>query len=247
MGHQFIDNFIQIAFRSVGLRLSRLSSSFESSMMAAIRRNRIETVIDVGANAGQFAQEIRRLGFTGAIHSFEPLPDVAQTLRSIATADRSWSVHECALGASDEQVGFFVTSNLVSSSLLRPLDFDLHSRAGAVTSQTIQVPLRRLSTMASSELKDVEWERTFLKIDVQGAEHLVLQGAGDLLTKLPLVMTEVSFQALYEDSASWIDLIRYCSANGLTVTDFQKVFRDPVECRVLQTDLLLERLTLSRS
>jgi FkbM family methyltransferase len=238
----FVDHIAQAAFRSVGLRVSRLSSSFEAAMMEALRRNRVDTVIDIGANAGQFAKELRALGYTGTIHSFEPLPDIANALRSVSAADPLWHVHEYALGDSDGDVSFFVTSNRVSSSLLQPKEFDLHSKVGAVASQLIQVPIRKLSTMAQNELKDVEWERTFLKLDVQGAEEMVLRGAESLLPKLPVLITEVSFQTLYNRSASWLDVMKVCIANGLTVVDFQRGFRDPVACRVLQADVLLERL-----
>jgi FkbM family methyltransferase len=242
MPNEMIDTAVQRAFRLLGLRVGRLSSSFEASVLAGLARNRIDTIVDVGSNSGQFAQEMRALGFGGTIHSFEPLPDVASVLRSRAAADGRWHVHECALGDADGTVEFHVTRNRVSSSLLRPRDFQLHSEVGAVEAERISVSVRRLDNLANSDLGSIDWERTYLKLDVQGAEAMVLRGCGALLRQVPLLLTEVSFQSLYDGSSSWTSVVEMCAESGLVTIDFQRAFRDPLMKRVMQADLLLERI-----
>jgi FkbM family methyltransferase len=247
MPSEFIDFAVQRAFRMLGLRVARLSSSFEASVLAGIARNRIDTIVDVGSNSGQFAQEMRELGFGGTIYSFEPLPDVAKVLRLRAASDSRWHVYECALGDTDGTVAFHVTKNTVSSSLLRPLSFALHAEVGAVASDQITVPVHRLDSLAGGKLRSIDWERTYLKLDVQGAEAMVLRGCGALLRRVPLLLTEVSFQALYDGASSWTTVVDLCAENGLITTDFQRAFRDPRMKRVLQADLLLERVGAATS
>lgn len=60
----------------------------------------ITSIIDVGANAGQFRDQMRNeVGFSGTIYSFEPDPTLAAALARRAAADSAWTVFPVALGA----------------------------------------------------------------------------------------------------------------------------------------------------
>ena len=59
---------------------------------------RIDTVLDVGANIGQFAQRIRSHGYDGRIISFEPVSSVYETLINAARSDPLWETRQLALG-----------------------------------------------------------------------------------------------------------------------------------------------------
>ncbi|MEQ1826448.1 MAG: FkbM family methyltransferase, partial [Pirellula sp.] len=78
----------------------------------------IQCVLDVGANTGQFAQEIRWLGYSGRIESFEPIPSVFEKLRESANGDSQWGVHPFALGDRRETKQINVSANTPSSSFL---------------------------------------------------------------------------------------------------------------------------------
>jgi FkbM family methyltransferase len=58
----------------------------------------INLILDVGANDGQFAREMRELGYNGRIASFEPMASCIATLQKLAEADPLWSVHPFGLG-----------------------------------------------------------------------------------------------------------------------------------------------------
>src|SRR5690242_4817270 len=87
------------------VRIGRRGSAAKRAarqLMQGFDRFGIDFVFDVGANRGQFAQQIRAAGFSGRIVSFEPLSDAHEKLRQAATRDVLWSVHDrCALGDSD--------------------------------------------------------------------------------------------------------------------------------------------------
>lgn len=79
----------------------------------------IDVILDVGANAGQFAVSLREsMGYRGEIVSFEPLPDAFAHLRSFAVQDPAWEAHNVALGEADGELTLNVSKNRVSSSFL---------------------------------------------------------------------------------------------------------------------------------
>jgi FkbM family methyltransferase len=82
----------------------------------------IATVIDVGANRGQFHRFLRdQVGYERLIVSFEPVPELATSRRSQVGSDRNWVVRDCALGATAGESILNVMAHSVLSSFLQPL------------------------------------------------------------------------------------------------------------------------------
>lgn len=230
------------ALACVGLRASRLVSGFDHAMAVALSRNNVTSVIDVGANTGQFALHLRNAGFKGDIYSFEPLPTAFALLQRRASKDPLWHTYQLAIADHDGVTKFFETENSVSSSMLPLKSRAAHEAAGAVNKSEIVVPMRTLESVAANELSAVVWNRAMLKIDVQGAEHLVLKGANTICDQVCLITTEISFQELYQGSDSWLNVLAHCANHGLTLVDIDRGFRDLRNCQLLQADVLLERL-----
>ena len=111
-----------------------------STLIAFLEHRGIDTVLDVGANDGQFASSLRGMGYQGRIVSFEPISAVFDQLSARAAGDKGWDVRQLALGATAGQANIHVSQNSVYSSLL-PLtclatEFDRHAavvRSEAVT------------------------------------------------------------------------------------------------------------------
>ena len=78
-------------------------------------------VIDVGANMGQFAIELRNSGYSGQIISFEPLIECYKHLKSIA--DDMWHIENYALGNSNTTETINVSNKTVFSSILDTNEF----------------------------------------------------------------------------------------------------------------------------
>ncbi len=77
----------------------RPSSSDAAKLTALMRHAGVDLVLDVGANEGQFAQELRDGGYRGRIVSFEPLREAHARLQRAAAGHAGWTVHErCAIG-----------------------------------------------------------------------------------------------------------------------------------------------------
>ena len=198
-------------------------------------------VFDIGANIGQFGQELRQAGYNGNIVSFEPLSEAHNQLSNSAISDSAWIIHpRVALGDHDGEVEINIANNSVSSSVLPMLG--LHSSAAVdsyyVSSET--TPLARLDSISEIYLNSES--RPFIKIDTQGFEWQVLDGSKETLLRARGVLIEMSLVPLYEKQRLWRDLIDRMEASGLTLWSIHKGFTDPRNGRLLQVDVVFLRL-----
>ena len=74
---------------------------------------KVDLVIDVGANAGQFAREIRSMGYRGRIHSFEPLAAAFAELEGHAARDPLWDVSNVGVGSRAGKLEINIARNSV--------------------------------------------------------------------------------------------------------------------------------------
>jgi FkbM family methyltransferase len=154
----------------------------------------IETVLDIGANVGQFATKINAILPKARIISFEPLSNCYQELAT-KTATKNVSAFNFALGEEDGQVEINVSKHTPSSSLLdmAQLHKDVFSGTDYAGKETIKV--RRLDDVVS-ELGDLG--KFLVKIDVQGFEDRVIKGGMKTIQQAELIIIETSFKELYK-------------------------------------------------
>src|SRR5262245_39095171 len=112
-----------------------------------MRHHAVSTVLDVGANTGQFALQLRALGYTGRIVSFEPLHDAFAELATNAATDPLCECHNLGLADATRAAVINVSENSYSSSLLpvSPVSLAIEPSIGYVGTETIT--LRRLDDM----------------------------------------------------------------------------------------------------
>jgi FkbM family methyltransferase len=155
----------------------------------------IRTVLDVGANRGQFALFASHR-FPGAtIHMFEPVPEAAATARRIVP---SATMHQCALGETSGELEFYAHPDSDQSSAL-PL----------VGATKIRVPVARLDAVDLRLTGPV-----LLKMDVQGFEPHVLLGASGIMDRIDQVLCEVSAQNYLDGAPGVRDLLECLSVRG---------------------------------
>lgn len=156
----------------------------------ALRAVEPATVIDVGANKGQFSS-FARVRWPGArILAFEPLPRPAARYRKVL--GNGARLFTCALGAEDGQMEMHVASRDDSSSLLA-LGNEQKSIFHMDEVATVKVDVRRLDHV----IADLAEPPALLKIDVQGFEFEVLRGLGELAKVVEWIYVETSFVELY--------------------------------------------------
>ncbi len=198
-----------------------------------------DTVLDVGANIGQYAHSLRTCGFTGRIISFEAIPSVHARLLAAAASDAKWTVAPCcALGRNRGELEINVANNSMSSSLLPMHDIHLRAAPDSRFIATETVRIERLEDVASALLPA---GRLLLKVDTQGYEEEVLAGAGTVLERASALQVELSLAPLYKGAPTLRRMLEVCETAGFALHGLVPGFHDAASGRLLQVDGLFLR------
>ena len=170
----------------------------------------IRSVIDVGANMGQFATFISSILPDATIHSFEPLPDCVAQLKLLAEQGCRLRVYPYACGASHSAATFHQSVFSASSSLLPMAKRHKELFPFTEGGNTLRVEVRCLDELLRHE--EVA-SPLLVKLDVQGFEDRVIRGGRETLSRAIAVLTEVNLEPLYEHQS-----------------DFDLTYKSLVEC-----------------
>jgi len=228
---------IKKLFNIFGLILNKINVTTEPALQTvqALKAHNINVVFDVGANIGQFASELRRYGYTGKIISFEPLPQAYKAITKRAERDANWIVHSrCAVGEKMDEIEINVAANSASSSILPMLSTHENAAPHAKYTHKEQVSLITLDSVLE-QYTTVE-DNIFIKIDTQGYEWAVLDGAGQALKQSKGVLIELSLIPLYEGQKLWLDLVNRLAVNQYLTFAIQPGFTDANTGQTLQVD-----------
>jgi FkbM family methyltransferase len=230
--------------RRSGIDVSRYHPELDSkrNFLHQLESHGVSVVLDVGANSGQYAGELRAAGFTGRIVSFEPLSGPFSVLESKASGDPLWECRRCALGDSDGVIEINVAGNSGESSSVLPM-LKTHQDAFPPANYvgTEQVAIHRLDTIAPEILRPSDV--VYLKLDVQGFEKQALAGAAATVQDRCVgIQLELSFVPLYEGGALIREALDVAYSLGFTLTGFSPVFVDMRNGRTLQVDGIFFRV-----
>jgi FkbM family methyltransferase len=224
----------------------RPSNSPQKQLFTVLKLLKIDVVFDIGANEGQFAKEIREHGYCRKIISFEPLTSARKTLLSFASRDPSWQVHEqSAIGDQDGEIEIHIAGNSVSSSVLPMLESHSSAAVGSAYVGSERIPIFRLDSIANRYLE--KNSNLFIKIDTQGYEWEVLDGASETLKRAQGVLCELSLVPLCRGQRLWRDIVDRLDQKGFMLWALQKGFTDPSTGQSLQMDGIFVRKTVLKN
>jgi FkbM family methyltransferase len=201
----------------------------------------IRTILDIGANTGQFARLAHEVWPAAAIYSFEPLPDCFEALKTALPASADFHPVNCALGAAAGTLEFRKALHTPSSSFLQMTD--LHKEAfpesgGGQEERTLSVAVRTLDEVAR-ELP--LWENVLIKIDVQGYEANVIAGGAETVRRAAAVIMETSFRKLYEGQPLFEDIYETMRGLGFDFQGNMEQMVSPADGTVVQADSIFVR------
>ena len=196
------------------------------------------TIIDAGANIGQFAVAAAKLFPECVVHSYEPVPECYMKLQKASAVLSNITTSSLALGDTTGELEIIVNSHMHSSSVL-PLSND--HREAFPNAQETRI-IRVAAGTLDGEYQDRDIARpALLKLDVQGYEDRVLKGARRMLPRIDYLVVEMSFRPLYRGEQTFRKMLELL--NGLSFEFLQPVgfLQDPRSRRYLQMDGLFGR------
>lgn len=223
-----------------GLEIRRRYNGFcLNDNLEWLRKKSIKSVMDVGANDGQFALFARKLFPDSKIFSFEPLKSCYDKVLKISSGDENIKAFNFALGDADEEIEMFHDDFSPSSSLLKmgKEHMDNFPYTGKQTNEKVIV--RRLDGL--DDFKRVDKE-VLMKIDVQGFELNVVRGAVDFINShSPFIILEVSFADLYVNEPAFDELYSFMRSLGYSFCGVLDQLYSPKDGKVLQADVMFEK------
>lgn len=223
----------------VGLDVSRNPYPYRLGQLLDLHG--VLTVVDIGANEGQFARSLRTNGYAGDILSIEPLHDAFAQLSRHAGSDPRWTTLHAAVSDENGAVSVNVAANSYSSSVLPMTAAHLAADPQSAYRRTEEVDAYTLDTLVVD--KGLDPARTAFKIDVQGYESAVLDGGSATLATAAVIQVEMSLVELYAGQALMPEIAERMNAAGLTLWLLEPGFSDRANGRLLQCDGVFVRHT----
>lgn len=212
----------------------------EEVLMKQIQYNEIDLIYDIGANEGQFAEMIFKLGYRGKIVSFEPLSDIHKILSERGVKFKNWIIAErCAIGDDDTEIEINISKNTLSSSVLNIKKEHTDAEPESIYIGRENTKVYKLDTIGNKYLNQAT--NIFIKIDTQGYEDKILNGAENFLKKAKGLLVETSLVPLYEGQALFKEILKIVESAGFELTGIQPAFINKNTGRTLQIDAIFFR------
>ncbi len=214
--------------------------------MTLLELYHVDTVFDIGANAGMSGQYLRNVGFSGKIVSFEPVSHVYRQLAERAGKDPSWLCENVAIGEAEGRRRINVSGDTGGASSL--LVSTGHVETHAPELRVVGSEMVGITTLASIiERHYPHGNRLFLKIDAQGYEKRILESAGPPLEKVVGMRIELSLVSSYEGAPLIGDMLPFLAGLGYRLCAIEEAWSNRLTQEVYEVDAVLFRTERAQS
>jgi len=230
----------------IGMRIKKVLRSFgydikyyRSFFAHEVLPRNIDMVLDIGANVGEFTEEILRHAPHARVFAFEPLPDCFASLKKRFAQNKNIRVWNVALGDKNGTVAMRRSSFHPSSSLLTMLPVHKKMWPKTAGSSEVTVPISTLDDV----MRDIPLNgNVMIKMDVQGYEDKVLLGAKETLKKASLLLIETAFMPLYEGQPLFDDIYKIVHDAGFSYWGHKEEHFSPIDgSRVAEDSIFVRR------
>lgn len=232
---QLFLTLVKTVFRQFGIRVEFDHVFRDANRLFAVKAQElgVRTILDVGANRGQFGLAIRSHGYGGRLISFEPLSEAHAVMRQVSHADSLWEIApQMALGREASTTTINISKNLASSSLLQVTERSTRASEASSFNGTEEIQICRMDDVVSATTE----APLGIKLDTQGFELEVLRGAESTLSKAAVVLVELSLAPLYQGGAAFAEVFSLLEGKGFRCIALCEGFSDPANNEVLQVD-----------
>jgi FkbM family methyltransferase len=237
-----VGSFLKRQFRRglqrFGYDLRRTENFEVPNLFDFLVSRQVDLVLDVGANTGQFATNLRNAGYAGDIVSFEPVYRVFEQLAKNAALDPNWKTAYLALGAVSGRRKINVSDNTVFSSFREQSSVATRWSPDTAVVRTEEVEVATVDEI----LEPFRGRSVFLKIDTQGYERQVLEGARACLKVASGVQLELPIVHFYRNTWSLSEAIDFMWKAGFIVSQIAPVnFHKEDRVSLVEVDCVFRR------
>lgn len=205
-----------------------------SKLIKLLHKNEVDMIFDIGANNGGSGKYFRSMGYKGKIISFEPISQLYNTLLRTSMADPLWSARQIALGDKNEKSVINITGGHGGpSSILEMTEILKQSAPTEKVVRQEEIEVRKLEDVIR---ECYDGRKLFCKIDTQGYEKKILDGAGSELDKIVGLKVEMSIKPQYHGESLYNEMIEYLSSKGFSLISIENGWADPVSDELYQID-----------
>lgn len=201
-----------------------------SKVLGAVK---FATVIDGGANIGEYSAKMRLTFPNAEIHAFEPTPQLFQGLRQRFAGDHKTACYDQALGDKCGTAAFHLTQDTFSSSLLDETEKLCTHRVG-----TVAVSVTTLDAWAGDR---TICRPVLLKLDLEGNELAALRGGEKVLAQIDYVEIETTFVKVRSGQPTFKEILDFMDDHGLELIDMYPGIVDARAGRTVWADALFAR------
>jgi len=237
-------SLVKTALNRFGFEITRvggLNTGFSEHLRNVLRAKSIDCVIDVGANSGQYGAELRKLGFKGFIVSFEPVKKVFLELERHAKSDDKWLCYNFALGDVEAKKPINVYGSTVFSSFLEANDYSKNIWSSLNNVDVENVDVIRLDDLFSEIVEKSGGENFYLKMDTQGFDKNVFEGALGSLDRIRAMQSELSLISVYSGMPDAYDVLKLFHENDYHISGMYPINRDK-SLAVIEYDCVLVKV-----
>jgi FkbM family methyltransferase len=198
----------------------------------------ISTVLDIGANSGQFALSFNSVNPKAMIYSFEPIPQCFQALKKNIANIEGMAAFNVGLGDFTGELDFEVNTHSMSSSFLKMTETHKSAFPETLSSTVTKLKVEKLDSF----IEKIEVVKPLLiKLDVQGFEEQVIKGGENMISLASIIIIETSFKILYEKQPLFDDIYFLLKKHGFIYAGSFDQLKDPLTGATLQEDSIFIR------
>ena len=227
-------NIFMDIYRLKVMQLKEFPNNDIKRRIKLLKHFKVNKVLDVGASIGQYGYYMRAFGYKEHIISFEPLKEPYRKLLKMSAGDKKWKTIPIALGDTNGEAEINVAGNSYSSSLMEMTDTHTLSAPQAVYIGKEKISISTLDTIFDDHCE--KSDQIFMKIDTQGFEKNVLDGAEKSLQYIKGIQVEMSLVPLYKGGLLMTEMVKYLENKGYTLYALENGFSDKKSGQVLQAD-----------
>ncbi len=207
-------------------------------LLRIFQQCQVDLVLDVGANQGQFAKDLRKRGYKGEIHSFEPVTDSFAIIKQHSRNDKNWYVHKLALGSENGSNNMRVSSASELSSFLKASNFGEQRLEKISETHMENVQVSTLDSFLTEHGLNQAGRKIFLKMDTQGFDLHVFSGAQHSLGLIVGLLSELSIKPIYKDMPPYTQALNTYEQAGYNITGLFPIIRN-VDLTLVEMDCVM--------